>query len=339
MPPRVSVLMPCYNAAATLDEALDSLFRQTLADFEIVAVDDGSEDSTRDRLAAWAARETRLRWYAQPHSGIITALNSGWQRCQGQYIARMDADDISYPHRLAQQAALLDSQPNLAAVSCLVEGCPPGSLRAGFRIYLEWLNSLVTDEQIRRELYVESPLAHPSVMLRREWLERVGGYQEHGWPEDYDLWLRMAQAGAHFGKVQQVLLGWRDSPGRLTRQDGRYSLENFLRAKAHYLMLGPLRGRHSVMIWGAGMMGRRLGKQLARLGAPLRYYIDIDPKKIGGTRRGCPVLPAERLPEAWRASPNPVVLAAVGARGARALIRQRLNNFGLQEGRDWWAAA
>jgi glycosyltransferase involved in cell wall biosynthesis len=331
--------MPCYNAAVTLDEALDSLFRQSMADFEIVAVNDGSEDDTQEKLGAWAARDNRLRGYAQPHGGIIAALNFGWQHCRGEYIARMDADDISYPHRLAQQAALLDSQPKLALASCLVESYPPGSLREGFRIYLEWLNALVTDEQIQRELYVESPLAHPSVMLRRDWLERAGGYQEHGWPEDYDLWLRLAQAGARFGKVRQVLLGWRDSPGRLTRQDERYSLENFLRAKAHYLMQGPLHDRQTVIIWGAGMMGRRLGKQLERLGAPLRYYLDIDPKKIGGTRRGCPVLPAECLPEVWRASPNPVVLMAVGMRGARALIRPRLNNFGLQEGHDWWAAA
>jgi hypothetical protein len=176
-------------------------------------------------------------------------------------------------------------------------------------------------------------------MIRRAWLDKVGGYQEHGWPEDYDLWLRMALHGASFAKVPQVLLEWRESPLRLTRQDSRYSLENFLRLKAHYLLLGPLKGRDAVIVWGAGMMGRRLGKQLQRLGAPLAAYIDIDPRKIGRSRRGALVHAPEALPEVWKRYANPVVLAAVGARGARALIRQQLNRFGLVEGRDWWGAA
>jgi hypothetical protein len=86
-------------------------------------------------------------------------------------------------------------------------------------------------------------------------------------------------------------------------------------------------------------MGRRLGKQLQRQGVTLTAYIDIDPKKIGGTRRGCPILAPEELSPLWGRYHNPVLLAAVGARGARALIRRRLTALGLREGSDWWAAA
>src|SRR3990172_3586333 len=120
--------------------------------------------------------------------------------------------------------------------------------RVLFRLYLDWLNSLVSDADIRREIFVESPLAHPSVVFLRRWVEQVGGYQDHGWPEDYDLWLRLYLAGANFAKVPEVLLYWRESPERLTRRDGRYALENFLRAKAHYLKRGPLAGGEAVII-------------------------------------------------------------------------------------------
>jgi hypothetical protein len=144
--------------------------------------------------------------------------------------------------------------------SCLVEGFPISRYRR-LPIYIEWQNGL-RGADIRREMFVESPFPHPSVMVRKEWVESVGGYQEHGWPEDYDLWLRLYLAGAHFGKVPQVLLEWREAPERLTRTDSRYSLENFLRLKAWALKNGPLQGREAVFIWGAGMMGRRLGKQL-----------------------------------------------------------------------------
>ncbi len=338
--PSVSVLLPCYNAAETLGETLESLAQQTFADFEVVAVDDGSEDSTWGMLQDWAARDSRFRVFSCPHGGVIEASAAGLEKCQGRYIARMDADDRAHPQRLEKQVAYLDDVPEVAAVSCLVKAFPDEHVREGFRIYIEWLNSLVTDEEIRREIFVESPLPNPSVTFRKEWLQRMGGYQEHGWPEDYDLYLRMYLAGAKFAKIPQVLLEWREHPDRITRTDSRYSLENFLRAKAHYLKRGPLADRDAVIIWGAGMMGRRLGKLLMREEkAPVVAFVDIDPKKIGNTRRGKPIIPPEDLLDWWGRYQNPVVVAAVGARGARLLIRERLNAFGLREGQDWWAAA
>ena len=196
-------------------------------------------------------REAGLRVLSCSHAGIVEALNLGLQACTAGYIARMDADDLARPQRLELQAAYLDAHPEACLVSCRVAGFPDGQVREGFSIYIDWLNSLLSDEDIRREIFVESPLPHPSVMLRREWLQRVGSYQEHGWAEDYDLWLRLYLAGGRFAKLEQVLLEWREHPGRLTRTDERYSLENFLRAKAYYLALGP---------WRAGC-GDHLGRR------------------------------------------------------------------------------
>jgi len=333
--PSVSVLLPCYNAASTLAEALLSLEEQTLTDFEVIAVDDGSSDGTLEILQNWAQRDARIKVLAKPHGGIISALNAGLSECRAGTIARMDADDRCKPERLELQAQFMNENPEIALVSCLVKGFPDEQVREGFRIYMEWQNSLVREADIVREIFIESPFAHPSVMFRKEWIEKVGGYQEHGWPEDYDLWLRLYLAGGRFAKVPQVLLEWREAPQRLTRTDSRYALENFLRLKAYYLVQGPLQGRQAVFIWGAGMMGRRLGKQLQHQEAPLAAYVDIDPKKIGHMRRGLPILAPEELPEWWRRSSSPILLAAVGARGARPLIRERLEEYGLSEGEDW----
>lgn len=337
--PAISVLMPCYNAAQTLDEALRSLEAQTLQDFEVIAVDDGSTDGTGDILQHWSERDQRLRVITTPHGGIIAALSTGLNACRAGLIARMDSDDRCLPQRLEQQHQYLQAHPQVDLVSCQVRGFPAGQVRQGFEIYLQWLNRLLSDEDIRREIFVESPLPHPSVMVRMSSLERAGGYQEHGWPEDYDLWLRLYLQGARFAKLPQVLLEWREHPERLTRTDSRYSLENFIRAKAHYLAHGPLAGRDAVLIWGAGMVGRRLGKQLQRLDMPLAAYIDIDPRKIGRTRRGLPILAPQDLMDCWSRYRRPALLAAVGARGARQLIRQRLQKMALIEGQDWWSAA
>jgi glycosyltransferase involved in cell wall biosynthesis len=337
--PAISVLMPCYNTASTLEEALESLHCQTFSDFEIVAVDDGSTDDTAAILQDWRALDGRLQVFHQEHAGIIAALNCGLAACRAPLVARMDGDDRCHPERLARQAAFLETHEEVGVVGCLVEGFPPRQVGEGYHVYMDWLNSLVEDDVIRREIFVESPLAHPSVMFRRVLVERVGGYQEHGWAEDYDLWLRLYLHGVRFGKVPQVLLAWREHPERLTRRDGRYSVENFLRAKAHYLAQGPLARRSAVIIWGAGMLGRRLSKHLLRQGIPLRGFIDIDPRKIGRTRRGLPIVGPEKLADWWREQDWPALLAAVGSRGARHIIRANLQALGLREAEDWWAVA
>jgi glycosyltransferase involved in cell wall biosynthesis len=337
--PSLSVLMPCYNAEMTIEECLHSLKAQTLADFEVIMVDDGSTDHTGEILKTWAAEDQRYKPITQTHSGIIVALNRGLSLCRAPYVARMDADDRCHPDRFARQVIYLDNHTEVAVVSCLIQGFPQEQVRQGFQIYIEWLNSLVEDEQIRREIFIESPMAHPSVTYRRRAILEVGGYQEHGWPEDYDLWLRLYLAGAGFGKVNEVLLEWREYPQRLTRTDSRYSLENFLRAKAFYLAHGPLVDRDAVIIWGAGMVGRRLSKHLQRQNCRLRGFIDIDPRKIGRFRYGAPILSPAALPDLWEKFQKPVVLAAVGARGARQLIRQQLNAMKLHEGQDWFGVA
>jgi glycosyltransferase involved in cell wall biosynthesis len=337
--PKVSILMPCYNAAMTLNETLENIQAQTYGDFEVVAVDDGSEDGTRKILAGWAKKDERFKPLYLEHGGIIPALNAGIADCRGEYIARMDADDLMHPQRLSKQTTYLDEHPMVTLVSSLVEGFPKKGLREGFRIYIEWLNTLVSHEDICREMFVESPICHPTVMVRKEALVKLGGYDEHGWPEDYDLWLRMYLAGHKFAKVPEVLLSWREHPQRLTRTDSRYSVENFIRAKAHYLPQGPLKGRETVIVWGAGMMGRRTSKHLVREGLPLAAFVDVDSKKIGRTLRGVPIIPPEALMAWWGKYERPALLAAVGARGARELIREKLRGFGLVEGEDWWGVA
>lgn len=337
--PVVSVLMPCYNAAETISESLHSLKYQTLTDFEVILVNDGSTDLTGKILHNWATEDSRYKVISQAHSGIISALNAGLVVCQASYVARMDADDRCHPTRLAKQVTYLEQNPDVDVVGSLVSAFPAEDIRQGFQMYLDWQNSLVDHDQICREMFVESPFVHPSVTFRKVVLARTGNYQEHGWAEDYDLWLRMYLAGTRFAKLPEVLLDWREDPHRLTRQDSRYSLENFLRAKAYYLAQGPLSGRDAVILWGAGMTGRRLSKHLLRQGSPVVAFIDIDPVKIGHTRYGLPIYEPGQLPGLWKQYRRPVVLSAVGARGARQLIRQQLNAIGLCEGRDWWGVA
>jgi hypothetical protein len=247
----------------------------------------------------------------------------------------MDADDISHPRRLELQEAALRDDPDLDVVSCLVRHFRWSRVGEGFRIYESWLNSLMTPEAIARERFVESPVAHPSAMVRKDLLE--DGYRDNGGPEDYDLWLRLIAGGAKIAKIERYLFFWREHGERLTRVDGRYSVENFLRCKAEYLLSGPLQGAGRVVVWGAGQTGRRLSKHLIRGGAPVEAFVDIDPDKIGRTLRGRPIIGVDGLPALL--GDGTVVLASVASRGARALIREQLDALGLIEGREYWCAA
>jgi glycosyltransferase involved in cell wall biosynthesis len=330
----ISVLLPYRDASSTLLEALHSLLDDHSVPFEIIAVNDGSTDAGPSLVAAMAARDPRVVPVATSGVGIPRALAHGFEVAHGHFIARMDADDVSLPGRLLRSRALLEQDGRLGAVGTQVEAFPEAEVGEGMRCYVAWLNTLLTPEDHDRDLFVESPLCHPSVMLRRSALEDAGGYREPPWAEDYDLWLRLASRGYKLAKVPASLLRWRHSRDRATLSDPRYSLAQFDAAKAHYLAPRlALLGR-PLAIWGAGKTGRRFARALAQRGAHAEMFIDIDPRKIGRVARGAPIV----APAALERGRHTVVVA-VGARGARALIRGHLRAEGFIEGADYICAS
>ena len=332
--PRVSVVIPVHDPGPFLEPALLSVRNQSLEDFEVVCVDDGCTDGSAAVLDAFARSDARFRIVRPGRVGLVAAANLARQRARAPYLARFDADDAMHPRRLELQASFLDRHPDVDAVSCLVRHFPAAEVRAGNRAYETWLNGLRTPEEIARDIFVELPMPNPSVTMRAEVFDRVGGYRDNGHPEDYDFWLRAWEAGVRCAKVDRVLHYWREHPGRVTRTHPRYSVEAFLRAKVSCLLRGPLADGRPFVVWGAGMKGRRLTRLLVRAGRPPLALLDIDPRKIGRTRQGRPILP----PEAMRPG-SALVLGAVGAPGARSRIRERLCAWGLVETRDFWMVA
>ncbi|HLT57289.1 MAG TPA: glycosyltransferase [Limnochordales bacterium] len=330
----MSVVMPVFNAAATLERAVGSLRRQRGVRVELICVDDGSTDASRELLQRLAAAWPDMKVITQPHRGIVAALNTGLEAARHRLIARMDADDVAHPARLARQAAFLCQHPQVGVVGTRVRSFPAQAVSPAFFAYEAWSNSLVDPEDIAREIYVESPIVHPSAMYRRDEVLRLGGYRDVPWPEDYDLWLRYHHAGLQLAKLPRVLLGWRMDPERLSFRDPRCSLGAFLRCKAHFLARDPRVGRGPVVIWGAGMTGRRLGKALMREGVAVEAFVDIAPKLIGGTKHGRPVYPIEYVRES-----NRFVIVAVGAAGAREEIRGHMRAWGREEGKSYLFAA
>ena len=335
----VSVVLPVRDGERTLGAALDSVLASRRVEFEVVCVDDGSRDRTPALLADAARADPRVRVLGCEPRGIVAALNAGIAAARAPLVARMDADDLVHPERFALQARLLAQRPELALVGCAVEPFREGGLAGGWRVYAEWVNALVTPEEIEREAFVECPVPHPTWMFRRDAVAALGGYRDVAWPEDLDFFYRLLESGARAGKVPEVLHRWRDHDERLSRRDPRYAREAFAAAKAHFLP--RIHGVRTAVVWGAGKTGRRFARLLAAQGVLVRAFLDIRPARAGATWRGIPIHAAAdlgSLAKGWRAERVPV-LGAVASRGARAEIRAALAQEGLAEGRDFWMVA
>jgi glycosyltransferase involved in cell wall biosynthesis len=323
--PRVSVLLPVKDAAATLPECLASLRAQTLSDYEVVAVDDGSTDGSAALLERAAAQDSRVRVLRAEAPGLVAALNTGLRAARALLLARMDADDVAHEERLRLQVEALqgDGAPDILGSRVTVLG---GTANAGMRAYVDWSNALLADEAIRRDLFVESPLVHPSVTMRTRLLRALGGYRAYDGPEDYDLWLRAAAWGARFAKLDETLLLWRDSPARLTRSDPRYAPGRFRERKIEALLEGALLARE-VVVWGAGQIGKAWARALLEKGVRVRAFVEVDPRKLGQRIHGAPVVDVA----SGSALRGPIHLAAVGQPGARARIRAEARKHGVDD--------
>ena len=233
--PVIDVLLPVFNAASTLDTSLNSIAEQTMDNFRVLAIDDGSTDTSPEILAKWAARDRRFYIVRRSNGGIVNALNTGLDRSTACYIARMDADDVSLPRRFEAQLAYLRSTPGCVAVGCgivhidmhnrplygLPSPGPPGDADA------DWLPA--------REPYI----VHPFLMARRSAMIDVGGYRHVPSSEDSDLYWRLSEKG---------------------------SLSNLPEILGHYRM-------HDMSISGASIEGGRVmavGSQLGALSARRR---------------------------------------------------------------------
>ena len=297
-------------------------------------MDDGSVDSSAEIAKEHARGDARFRVLRQPALGLVQALERARAEARGRFLARMDGDDVALPDRFRAQVELLESE-GLAACGGRVECFPEEAVRDGTRRYEAWLNSLVTPEAAARDVFVECPIAHPALVVRREALEAVGGYRDCGWPEDYDLLLRLWARGERFCNVEETVVRWRMHPQRASRIEPAYSLEAFVRCKVNHLLETLLRGFEGVVVWGAGLVGKSFARELRRRGTEIAAFVDVDPRKIGHTVYGAQVVSVDEAPRYASA----FAIGAVAGEEARMRIREMAAAQGRCDGVDFVAVA
>jgi len=219
--PTISVVMPVFNGAAYLGNAIESVLAQTLGDFELLVFDDGSTDETPVVLASHERRDSRIQVLRRSHRGLTPLLNEGLHLARGRFLARMDADDLCLADRFARQIAYLEEHPECVAVGAQViaidsDGDP--LYRTSFPI---------THEEIdyRHVRGKSGQIAHPLLMARTDVLRAIGGYcEDFSVAQDFDLLLRLAEVG-RLANLPRVLLKYREHPRTISQQHRERQLE------------------------------------------------------------------------------------------------------------------
>lgn len=202
---KVSVVLPVYNSALYIEESLVSMLHQTYPDFEIIVIDDGSTDGTLQKIQAFA--DPRIRLIAhQENRGLVGTLNEGLSLARGEYIARMDGDDIALPERLERQVAYLDAHPEVGVL--------------GTQAHLLGIDKVTTKPLVHEEIRVwqlfHCTFVHPTVMLRRSVIENHGiRYLPYPHAEDYEIWNRLAEL-TRLANLPDVLLRYRLHPNQVS---------------------------------------------------------------------------------------------------------------------------
>jgi len=280
--PKISVILPFYNAQNTLEAAAKSILGQTFYDFELLLIDNNSTDSGLEIALKIADDDARVRLLSEKKQGVAHAMNCGLEKSRGKFIARMDADDIADPERLEKQQTFLEKNPDLDLVGSAVKYIPHQKNTAGFKRFVKWVNSFHSSEEIEKYRFIEIPLVNPTIMFNRELFESYGGCFDGDFPEDYEMQLRYLDAGVKMAKLQEPLLEWHDYATRLTRTDERYSSEAFFKTKAAYFRKwseenNPFHPK--IWVWGAGRKTRQRTVFLEQEGLQVDGRIDIKESK------------------------------------------------------------
>jgi glycosyltransferase involved in cell wall biosynthesis len=274
--PDVSVLMPVVNPHPVFfREAVQSVLVQSLANFELLVVEDPSLSEAAPTLGAIADGRVRLIRNAE-RTGLVRQLNQGLRECRSEFVARMDADDVAEPERFRQQVELLTRCPDVAVVGSQLQIIDEAGRSRGYRTYP------VIHSQILTAFPRYNPLAHPSVMFRRSVVVAAGGYTANLHNEDYDLWSRLAVEGHRFANLSDALLRYRVHAGAVKSTRLRTMIRGTLEVKDRY--------------WRSRMTPRdrlRLFGERCLLALPPRLVMAMFKRTAYRTRLDVPAVAAE----------------------------------------------
>lgn len=278
--PLVSIIIPFKNVAAYFEECLDSIRKQTYKNWEVIAVNDHSDDNSLEIAKHFSNLDPRFIILSNEKLGIITALRKAYKHSKGDYITRMDADDYMTDHRIFTMVkSLVEKGPGSIAIG-QVRYFSKAGVNDGYARYEKWLNKLTANGTNYQEIYKECVIPSPCWMVHKTDLDASGAFTSNRYPEDYDLAFRFYEKGLTCIPCTQVLHYWRDYSTRTSRTSEHYAQNYFLDIKLHYFLKLEYDPSQTLVIWGAGKKGKTIAHTLVELKINFTWVCD-NPKKIG----------------------------------------------------------
>ncbi len=328
---KVSILIPVRNGEQFLEECLDSIIRQTYLDWELIVVDDHSSDGTELILKNYSNQDNRITFLKNSGKGIIDALQLAYSKSSGEFITRMDADDIMIPNKIELMVQKLEQKGKGFVAVGLVEYFAKNGVGEGYFKYQEWLNDLTLTERNFEEVYRECVIPSPSWMVFREDFESLGAFNSAIYPEDYELTFRMYKQGLKVASIDQVIHKWRDYSTRTSRTDPHYSDNFFLPLKMKYFMELHRDINRPLEVWGAGNKGKELAKYLIEQNIEFEWACN-NPNKIGKDIYGKILISDKEI----FTRENPQILIAIRNEKATAQIKKVFNSKNLTPNLDYF---
>lgn len=327
----VSIIIPFKNTSSYLTECLQSILNQSYEHWEVVAVDDHSVDDSQELVSAIALKDQRIRVIKNQGGGIIPALQTGYAQCTGDFITRMDSDDIMKPNRLQLMVKSLEANGKGHVAVGQVHYFSGRGISNGYERYEKWLNQLTAKGENYNEIYKECVIPSPCWMTYRSDFERCEGFLPNRYPEDYDLTFRFYQHQLKIIPCSEVLHLWRDYDTRTSRTHEHYAQNYFLDIKLHYFLKLDYEPARPLVIWGAGFKGKTIAKSLIEKGVDFTWLCD-NPNKIGKKIYGHTMLHYTVLEELT----NPQSIITVANKDAQNEITNYLKNLGQRFIRDFF---
>jgi glycosyltransferase involved in cell wall biosynthesis len=322
----VSILMPVYNAAKFLDVTIQSIVDQSYKNWQLIAVDDFSDDNSLSILKKWSERDARILCFSNQEKGIIHAMRCAYSKSDGEYISRMDADDIMHSDKISLLKNTLSQQGKGYVAIGLVEYFSDAGLGEGYKKYEQWLNALSLEESNYTDIYKECVIPSPCWLVHRHDLDKAGAFNSNLYPEDYDLCFRFRNCGLMLTTVPQIVHYWRDHQNRSSRNDPNYADNSFLNLKMFHFTRTDYNPDKSLVLWGAGRKAKRIAHLL--LEENIRFdWICENSKKIGHAIYG--VLLEDAAEYVFKA--NSQLLLSVAQRNAKSGIFDRIDAVLSQE--------
>ncbi len=276
----VSILIPFKNTEAFLPECIDSIIAQKHQNWEVLAVDDHSTDQSRTLMDSYTGKDSRIKVFSNIGEGIIDALRLAYKNSKGQFITRMDSDDIMTPNKIKQMATSLVHFGKGHLAIGQVRYFSEQGISDGYKRYENWLNNLTLNGNNYAEIYKECVIPSPCWMIHRKDLDNCNAFRPNRYPEDYDLAFRFYENGMKCIPCNEVLHHWRDYSTRTSRTSEHYAQNYFLDIKLHYFLKLDYDHKKPLVLWGAGNKGKSIAKELLREQIDFHWLCD-NQKKIG----------------------------------------------------------